>query len=276
MASVAGSPPFLTMVFEGGVTVAFHSVRALAVKLGLRLDQSNVFELLQDWNVALPALTNLVHALAFEDVAIGHRGNFTEEGMMTVERLLPEARQLFRVSPVGTHALPVTVQASAHSTLVLDAEFQSARPNVCLGAVIGRMCRHTDETEAQEAIAGWVLVTEMVDLNRQGLSQIGYPGSVMIGPNFVPRHLAELDGSHFQMSLTGKKVLSGSFQKIGKQAAASVALLSKNTLLLPGDIVVLGSAAASDAPPLGSEDVLKTVANGLGQQIVSLQHRRYS
>jgi len=108
MASVSGSAPFVALIFDDGAAVSLHSVRALAVELGLVIPQGTVFDLIEDWERVFPALCALVNALAHSDAAQGHRGDFVAEDLLTMERLLPEARQIFRIGDGPMRSLPTS------------------------------------------------------------------------------------------------------------------------------------------------------------------------
>ncbi len=272
MASSNGSPPSVVLFFDDGATVALHSVRGLAVEMGLRLHQQTVFDLLQDWDRSIVALTELVQALAYSDRARGHRGHFVTEDVWTSERLAPEARQIFRLLESGAEVLPVTVQGAASAILVLNAATRRARPNLCLAAVLGRACRHADEVAACSAIAGWTLATELVQTERAGLGRLSAPASLILGPLLVPSAFAgDLSGIPYVLALMGRPVIRGTLDTLARPVAAGISSLSQDALLLPGDVVVAGPGPPPDMLEAESTDVIEAFASGFGRQKVSLR-----
>jgi 2-keto-4-pentenoate hydratase/2-oxohepta-3-ene-1,7-dioic acid hydratase in catechol pathway len=272
MTSVEGSPPFAALVFDDGAAVSLHSVRGLAMEMGRVLPDGGVDALLQDWDRTLPALMELVQALAYDDRARGHRRHFVEEHILTPERLLPGARQIFRLVGGAAVCLPVSVQGSSAGTLVLDDAMRKARPNFCLAAVIGRMIRNVDENGARDAIAGWTLATELVRAGVDGFAARAAPGSLVLGPFMVPRAFAgDLEAIPFRLNLMGRTAAQGLLDTLARPVAAGIAELSRHALLLPGDVIVAGPGVAPDAPEAEGIDVIEAWASGFGRQKTSLQ-----
>ncbi|RZN31445.1 fumarylacetoacetate hydrolase family protein [Bradyrhizobium sp. Leo121] len=271
MSSVSGSAPFVALVFDDGAAVSLHSVRALATELGLVVPQGTVFDLVEDWERAFPALCVLVNALAYSKTAQGHRGNFVAEDLLTMERLLPEARQTFRIGDGPVRALPASVQVGASASVLLDDAMKEAQPNLCLGAVIGRMCRRVDATNARHAIAGWALATELVRTGENGLTRCSAPGSLILGPLFVPAPFAEglFDGEAL-LALTGAPAQTRQVKGLAEGLEDQIAALSEYSLLLPGDVIVSGPSANPSLFAADQIDTIEAVAGGFGRQTVSL------
>lgn len=271
MASVSGSAPFVALVFDDGAAVSLHSVRALAGDLGLKLPQGTVFNLIEDWDRSFPALCHLVQVLAHGDEAQGHRGHFVAEDLLTMERLLPEARQVIRVGDGPTRVLPPAVQVGAGASVMLDERMQAAVPNLCIAAVMGRLCRNADAEAAEAAVAGWTLATELVRADQTGLARCSTPGSLMLGPLFVPAPFAaDLMTGEALLATTGAPAMQGPLSTFAAPMADSIALLSQDCLLTPGDVIVAGDPPREDILPAGQIDTLETVAAGFGRQTVSL------
>jgi len=271
MASVSGSAPFVALIFDDGAAVSLHSVRALAVELGLVIPQGTVFDLIEDWERVFPALCALVNALAHSDAAQGHRGDFVAEDLLTMERLLPEARQIFRIGDGPMRSLPTSAQVGASASVYLDEAMKSARPNLCLAAVMGRMARRVDAENADRAIAGWTLATELVATKESGLARCSAPGALALGPLFVPAPFAEalMEGDAL-LALTGAPSQRRQLRSFAEGLAEQIAQLSQTCLLLPGDVIVGGTPADPSLNPAEQIDTIEAVAGGFGRQTVSL------
>lgn len=271
MASTNGSPPHLVLFFDDGVAVSMHSVRALAIELGLALPHRSVFEILHDWDRAFPALMELVQELAYGERAQGHRGNFITDDLLYAERLLPETRQIFRLTEHGPMSLPVTVQTAATASVALDKSMQKARANFCLAAIVGRICSNVDETQAHGAMAGWTLATEIVRPDGASFARRSSPGSLVIGPVMVPAAFAgDLRGIEYVFALMGKPVSRGDLGALAGLAPQAISSLSHDCLLVPGDIVLVGPEPSGELPEAGSIDVVDAMASGFGHQKISL------
>lgn len=271
MASVSGSAPFVALVFDDGAAVSLHSVRALAGELGLKLPRGTVFDLVEDWDRSFPVLADLVQVLAHGDEARGHRGHFVAEDLLTMERLLPEARQVIRVGDGAPRVLPAAVQVGAGASVLLDDAMQAAVPNLCFAAVVGRMCRDLDKTAAAGAIAGWTLATELLRLDRTGLGRCSSPGALVLGPLFVPAPFAnELLSGEALLATTGAPAMRRVLSDFATPMPGHIAALSRDCLLTPGDVIVAGGLPPGDIPPAGKIDTLEAVAAGFGRQTVSL------
>lgn len=272
MASSNGSPPFPLLVFDDGAAVALHSVRALATELGLPLPCDSVFALLQDWDRSIAALATLAQALAYDDRARGHRGYFAPEDLFHPERLVPETRQMFRLQGEQSVAVPVSSQGGAQSSLALDQSAQDSVPSFALCAVMGRMCRDAEPEAAARAIAGWTLGVELQRSRQSGVGRHGAPGSLVLGPVIVPAiFTGDLAGCSFRFATMGNVVAAGPLSRWSSDAAGRIAALSREALLLPGDIIVFGEAPAEGTPPAGAVDMLEATAPGFGQIKVSLR-----
>ena len=272
MVSVSGSAPFVALVFDDGAAVSLRSLRALAIELGLSIPSGGLFDLLQDWDRVFPALARLVQVVAYDDSARGHRSHFVAEEFLTAEQLVPEARQIIRIRDGRPSALPVTVQGAASSSLRFAESMLSARANFCLGAIMGRMCRHADIPTARGAIAGWTLATEFVRADEKGFERLSTPGSLVLGPLFVPAAFAgDLAGVEYVVALMASPILRGDMGVIAAGVADSISALSRNALLLPGDVVIVGSDPSTTMPDSATADVVETTASGFGRQTISLQ-----
>ena len=272
MFSVSNSPTFPALVFDDGAAVALEALSALIVRLGLSLPRVSVFELLQTWDRTLPQLVELVQTLAYDDAAGGHRAAFQSEDFLTAERLLPETRQIYRLRDGQPTLVPASAQGAASGRIRLDENLCKGQANLCLAAVMGRMCHRAGDDDARSAIAGWTLATEIVRPDRAGLTRNSAPGSLFLGPLLVPTVFGgDLTGVTYLLALMTNPVQTGEFGDLARAVPAHIAALSHDALLLPGDVVVLGADPAADIPEAESVDVFEAVAAGFGRQIISMQ-----
>lgn len=271
MASVAGSPPYPVLLFDDGAAVSLHALRGLAAKLGMSLPTQSIFALLQSWNLNFHQLIELVQALAYDDVAKGHRGEFTTEDFLALEDLLPQARQVFRCEGAAHMSLPVSVLGPPNGVLHLGEHLKSGHPNFCLGAIMGQACEDIPQSEALSCIAGWTIVTEFVRTDVEGLAQRGVPRSTVLGPVMVPTAFGgQLDSIPFELTAMGGKVITGTLDQFTGLAAAAISELSHACLLQNGDVVIVGGGPDARYPELGTVDVVEAYASGFGRQQTSL------
>ncbi len=272
MYAVSGSPPFSTLIFDDGAAVALEALAPLITRLNLSLPRASVFELVQHWDRTLPQLVDLVQTLAYADEARGHRAAFQSEEFLTAQRLLPEARQVYRVRETDTALIPTSAQGAAAGRIRLDDNLRKGRVGLCLAAVIGRMCHKADTETARASIAGWTMATEIVRPDRTGFVRNAAPGSVFLGPMMVPAIFGgDLTGVTYLLALMTNPVQQGDFADLARTAPDQIARLSHDALLLPGDVVILGDDPVGDAPDAEHIDVVEAMAKGLGRQIISLQ-----
>lgn len=271
MVSTSGSPPFVALVFDDGAAVALNSVRRLAKEVGLFVPPGDLSELLLSWNIAFPALAELVQILAYDDRARGHRSHFVAEELLTVEMLLPGSRQIFRLSDTGNTLLPVSAQVNAAAQVVLGEAQQKARANVCLGVIMGAACRDSSPEDALKSIAGWTLVTELVCTDEDGLGRSGWPGALVVGPQFVPSAFApDLKGIEYVQALMATPMHRGDLGDLTANLGEQIASLSRTCAILPGDLLIAGTAPSLEQPTIGEIDTVEALASGFGRQAISL------
>lgn len=270
--SMIGCPPFPVLVFDDGASVAFHAVHPLAERLGLHIPNGSIFDLLQDWDRNFPALAELVQALAYSDLARGHRGEFVPSEMITIEALVPEARQVFRMTPRGAAPLPATAMTGPAGTVLLDDAMQQATPAPCLAAVIGKGCKNVDAADVHHVIAGWALGVEIPAPSDDALPRTGSAGSLIIGPHLVPAGFAnKLAGIAYRFGVMGREIDTGDLGEFATQLAPAIAATSERVRLLPGDIVTIAADPSPDVPNAGAVDMIEVLAPGLGYLKISLK-----
>lgn len=257
----------MALVLDDEAAVALPALAGLASRLGLAIPPG-MSEALAEWDIAGASLGTLVMALADDDIAIGHRGAVVPVELLTPALLLPGLRQIVRLrNKAAAECLPVTVQGAPGGTVRVTSAMGLARPNLCLGAVLGRGLYRATPAEALAAVAGWTLALELVGPDGH-VSRA--PGSLALGPYLVPAAFADLNAEAV-LGLMGRSVLTTPLLRLAKGLADDLAALSQDMLLTPGDVVVSGPDAPEDRPQVNSLDVIETVAPGFGRLRVSLQ-----
>ncbi|PVH28686.1 fumarylacetoacetate hydrolase family protein [Pararhodobacter oceanensis] len=262
MGSMIGCPPFPVLDFDDGASVALHAVRPLAETLGLRIPEGTIFDLVQDWERGFPALAELVQALAYSPMAVGHRGDFVPSELITDESLLPAARQVFLRRGACVETPPISTVAKASGPLTLGDQMKPARPSFCLAAVIGKQATGVPQEAAPSVIAGWAIGVELRAADSAGRP---VPGALIIGPNLVPAAFAsDLSGIPYTMGMMGREVAHGALSDLSAQMPGFLAEVSAMTTLLPGDLLVIPATPSPDTPAAGTVDTLEALASGFG------------
>lgn len=274
--SISGSPSFPALVFDDGAAVPLASVLPLAGKKGIRLTGTDsVHGLLADWDWNFACLSELVRCLAEDDDARGHRGGFMPEEFLKAGKLLTGPRQVFRRSSTDgrVSSLPHVVIGQPADPFFMPEDMRDSRPVFSLALLVGRMMRNVGETEAMGGIAGYCLATEIASENAdETFDRLGIPGTLPLGPLLVPRaFVSDAASLEYQLGLNGPPLERGRLGDLVQGIPAFVAALSRRTLLLPGDVLVLGGRSDLTRQPLQDGDIVEAVATGLGRQMINIQ-----
>lgn len=165
--------------------------------------------------------------------------------------------------------------------LILEPDVNTLDWEVEIGAVIGKSGSRLTESEAQTVIAGYCVVNDLTirsrilrpdlpGLGSDWLQCKGLPGSLPIGPWFVPAWQVS-DPSHLrlQLSLNGKLMQDDTADDMVFTIPEQLSYLSQHTRLRPGDILCTGSPAGFGVHHgrfLRTGDTLKASVTGLGEQ----------
>lgn len=274
MFSACGSPPFLALVFDDGAAVSLHSVRGLMARLNIRINASTLFDVLQSWEENFQELQRLVTLLAYDDEARGYRGSFVDVTTLVPSSLLPNPRQVFRVGSGQAYSLPPTVVGFSSHIFQLPPGLQDARPNLALAAVVGSIVNETQLERAHPPIAGYILTLELGLTNQPELRYNGYPGTVILGPLFIPTEfLNDFTEQKFCMAMMSNTVQLINFEGWNQKISDEISDLSRNILILPGDIVLYTdpSSLNKQLPPVSAFDVIEASNEIFGKIIVNIK-----
>ncbi|MFM2277923.1 MAG: hypothetical protein RLZZ444_154, partial [Pseudomonadota bacterium] len=99
------------------------------------------------------------------------------------------------------------------------------------------------------------------------------PAFLPTGPYFVPAAFAgAIDAVDTNIAFNGETNLKANLSSRAETIAATVARLTDDFHLFPGDIVCCGTGsdpALSERPALGDGDIIEAAVQGLGQQTLN-------
>jgi 2-keto-4-pentenoate hydratase/2-oxohepta-3-ene-1,7-dioic acid hydratase in catechol pathway len=191
-------------------------------------------------NVAPVADAELLPPLPDPDkiicIGLNYRSHAAEAGIDPPSE--PTFFAKFRNALVGPGA-PVELPAASEK---VDYEAEIA-------FVVGRRCHEVEESEALEAIAGYMLLNDLSARDLQFATPQWMPGKVFdgsapCGPAMVtPDEAGPPDEISFALDLNGERMQEASTSDLIFSIAALVARLSRWMTLVPGDIVSTGTPA---------------------------------
>ena len=284
MFTVSGSPAFPALVLDDEAAISIDAVAPLAARLGSALTGTDsVFGLLQNWDHNFPALCATVAAL--DDAVAGKyfRSAFTASDFLTATAPLPAARQVLCELTGKSASGPSRFTSKLASTVVgprakilLPKRAGRVVAEAKIGVVVSRPAYQMSTDEAEQAIAGYMTVTDVSLLDKgegEGdpawLSAKSQPSFLPTGPYFVPRAFAgDADRLEMNISINGERSLASSLSARSESLATTLSRLSQDIQFFPGDIICCGvnGHALADLPALGDGDIIETAVQGLGQQ----------
>lgn len=284
MFTVSGSPAFPALVLDDEAAISIEAVAPLAARLGMALTgRESIYGLLQNWEHNFVALSATV--IALDDAAAG---KYFRSALTAVEFLTPCApieapRQILcELTGIGMSKEPRFTTKLASTVVGPKAKIHlPKRPGKVvaearIGAVIGQPAYLCDADEAAAAIAGYVTVTDvtMLDARQEAwLEGKSQPSFLPTGPYFVPRAFAgDIAAADINIAVNGEKSFPARFGDRAETIEASLARLSQDFQLFPGDILCCGVDSGpllNDLPALGDGDIIETAVNGLGQQTLN-------
>ena len=280
MFTVSGSPAFPALVLDDEAAISIDAVAPLAARLGSALTGTDsVFGLLQNWDHNFPALCATVAALADAVAGKYFRSAFTALEFLTACAPLAASRQsLCELTGTGSGG-PSQFVAKLASTIVgprakilLPKRTGRIVAEAKIGMVVSRPAYQLSTDEAEQAIAGYITVTDvsLVDASEASwLAAKSQPSFLPTGPYFVPRAFAgEADRLDMSISVNGEGSLASNLSARPESLAATLSRLSQDIQFFPGDIVCCGvnGHALADLPALGDGDIIETAVQSLGQQ----------
>jgi 2,4-didehydro-3-deoxy-L-rhamnonate hydrolase len=188
--------------------------------------------------------------------------------------------QRLRGEPYVCVRLPSTVSGAADA-LEIPAHAQRVDWELELGVVIGKSARRVSRQQAMEIVAGYTLVNDITvrewvirsDLPRLGsdwLQSKGTPGSLPMGPYFIPASLvADPYALRLTLRLNGEIMQDELVADMLFDIATQIEYISKHARLLPGDVICSGTPAGCGTRYqrfLKPGDLIEATAPGMGIQ----------
>lgn len=290
MFTVSGSPAFPALILGDDAAISIDSIAPLAARIGLALTgKESISGLLQNWDHNFRALKATVAALA-DPVA----GKYFRSALTATEFLVPCApvdtpRQIFsELTGLGESGLPRFISRPA-STLV-GPKAKVHLPNragkvvgeVKVGIVIGGPAYQSEMEEARDAIAGYLTVTDITLVSEDmdtGFTAKSHPSFLPTGPYFVPAAFAGApDSMEMNLIVNGESSLPSNTAQRRESLVGSVARLSKDVQLFPGDLICCGVESGpvlTKRTAFGDGDIIETAIHGLGQQTLNAMRPSY-
>ncbi|MBG0741003.1 fumarylacetoacetate hydrolase family protein [Paeniglutamicibacter antarcticus] len=263
-----------------------RTTAALAMEGGayLPLPAADVGALLSDpqWRTTVAAAagaasgTGLVHAAAVELAPLLPRAgkviccglNYSDH-ILEMGRELPEFPTLFAKYADTLTGAADTIDVYGSGSVDWEAE---------LGVVVGMQLFRADESQAQQAIAGYTVANDvsMRDWQNRTLQWFqgkAFDASTPVGPVMVAEDSAGSgsgDGFLVRGYVNSELVQSGHTDKLVFSPARLLSYISQFTVLRPGDLVLTGTPGGVGMgmkPPrfLKDGDVLSTEIDGIGR-----------
>ncbi|WP_114951503.1 fumarylacetoacetate hydrolase family protein [Sphingosinicella terrae] len=148
-----------------------------------------------------------------------------------------------------------------------------------LGLVIGRRCRHVDEADALDHVAGFVLANDVSERHFQkalggqwdkgkGCDTFGPVGPWLVTPDEVP----DCQALDLWLDVNGKRMQAGSTATMIFPVAHCLSYVSRFVTLEPGDLLItgtppgVGEGRKPDPVFLEAGDEMRLGIAGLGEQ----------
>ncbi|MDO6966374.1 fumarylacetoacetate hydrolase family protein [Rhizobium alvei] len=284
MFTVSGSPAFPAIVLDDEAAISIEAIATLAARLGLALTgKESLFGLLQNWDHNFRALCATVAALDDAEAGKYFRSAFTAIEFLTPVAPLETPRQvLCEVTNAGekpglfVNKLASTV-VGPKAKIHLPSRDGKVVGEVKVGAVIAHPSYELDPAQAVNAIAGYMTVTDLSLIDGtesvDWLKAKSQPAFLPTGPYFVPAAFADaIDAVDTNIAFNGETNLKANLASRSETIAATVARLTHDFHLFPGDLVCCGTDSGpvlSDRPALGDGDIIEAAVRGLGQQTLN-------
>nr|WP_315381113.1 fumarylacetoacetate hydrolase family protein [uncultured Sphingomonas sp.] len=148
-----------------------------------------------------------------------------------------------------------------------------------LGVIIGKTCRHVDQADALDHVAGYVLANDVSErafqkeLGSQWDKGKGCDTFGPVGPWLVtPDEVADCQALDMYLDLNGKRMQTGNTSTMIFPVAECIAYMSRFITLHPGDLLItgtppgVGEGQKPDKIFLKPGDVMELGITGLGTQ----------
>ncbi len=163
--------------------------------------------------------------------------------------------------------------------VMIPKDSQKSDWEVELGVIIGKTCRHVDQADALDHVAGFVLANDVSErafqkeLGSQWDKGKGCDTFGPVGPWLVtPDEVADCQALDMYLDLNGKRMQTGNTSTMIFPVAECIAYMSRFITLHPGDLLITGTppgVGEGQKPEkifLKPGDVMELGITGLGTQ----------
>ena len=170
---------------------------------------------------------------------------------------------------------PPNAVASHGSDVILPAGKERVDYEAELGVVIGEQCRHVDESDAMETVAGFTCMVDVSNRDDQDREQNWVRGKAFdnaapLGPVLAtPEHVP--DDASIELRLNGETKQSSSRDTLIFSVPELIAEITTYMTLEPGDIIATGTPEG--VGPLSDGDEVAVEIEGVGQLTHTVSQR---
>jgi 2-keto-4-pentenoate hydratase/2-oxohepta-3-ene-1,7-dioic acid hydratase in catechol pathway len=184
-------------------------------------------------------------------------GNYVEHAGGEV----PDRPSLFLKAPNAV--------AGHGDTITLPAGKEHVDPEGEVGVVIGEQCRHVDEADAMDVVAGFTNLNDVSNRDDQEIEQNwvrgkSFDGSAPIGPAVAdPEHVDDPQNPHVRLWVNGEKRQDSENDDLVFETSEVIAEVTTLLTLEPGDVVTLGTPGHPQ--PVEDGDTVEIEVDGVGR-----------
>ncbi|WP_066724182.1 fumarylacetoacetate hydrolase family protein [Sphingomonas pituitosa] len=173
----------------------------------------------------------------------------------------------------------ISCLAGPNDPVMIPKGSQKSDWEVELGVIIGKTCRHVDQADALDHVAGYVLANDVSErafqkeLGSQWDKGKGCDTFGPVGPWLVtPDEVADCQALDMYLDLNGKRMQTGNTSTMIFPVAECIAYMSRFITLHPGDLLItgtppgVGEGQKPDKIFLKPGDVMELGITGLGTQ----------
>lgn len=272
---ISSSPAFPAIVLDDAAVVPIDAILPLAARLGFALTEPDSLDgLLRNWDQNFQGLCAAVTALDDPKEGKYFRSAVSSIDFFTVDCPLTAPKQILSSDTLGGAGLLPRLASTLvgpNAKVVIPPKSDGLWGEVKLGIVISRPLHRATQAEANDAIAGFVSVSDYTDMTAwqsgEKLAAKQAPTTLAAGPYFLPAAFAEpQDKIDALLPCNGE---SSQGFKGGDIAPMTQTLseLSQSIQFFPGDLVCLGpTTSTNNLTLLGDGDIIEAAVTGLGRQ----------
>jgi len=154
-------------------------------------------------------------------------------------------------------------------TITLPAGKERVEYEAEVGVVIGQQCRHVDEADAMDVVAGYTNLNDVSNRDDQNREQNwirgkAFDGSAPIGPVVAdPEHVDDPENPHVRLWQNGEKKQDSEDDELVFTVSEVIAEVTALLTLEPGDVITLGTPGHPE--PMADGDTIEIEVDGVGR-----------